>query len=298
LQTQFGDIYAQKGITGTAAPSGIYNATYRILSGGQITGFASAQAEALWVEGSGAQINFPTAETRYSNALGQLDADGLVCDCMKQATNPCNTCTNKYGIDVVRITTTILNNPNKMLDGKIYYLKSNLILPTNPSYKLSKFLNGSDFSNGAGTIVIDGDLTINQDMTYDTGSASKFRNLASAVWIIKGDLKIKGSVRNLAGNFIVLGNGTACAETGVGPDHCGQIFSCYDNICPANGQPLIVSGMVMARKFNFTRLFVPQPPLIQASESVNYDGRLLANTPPGLSDFAKAMPVWRPGVSQ
>jgi len=49
----------------------------------------------------------------------------------------------------------------------------------------------------------------------------------------------------------------------------------------------------MARRFNFERQYLDQ---LEGSELIIYDGRLLANTPPGLGDFAQALPIWRSGV--
>ncbi|MFA6322493.1 MAG: hypothetical protein WCX71_03360 [Candidatus Buchananbacteria bacterium] len=290
LQTQYGDIYSNKGLSGQPAPQHAYNATYRILSSGQIVGFSSAQVEPLWVEGGVQQINFPTAETRYSNALGELDVLGLVCDF-----GTADTCVNKYGNTVVNISKNPLQS-TQTLGGKIYYSPTSLSIGSANPIKLSLFKNGINFENGAGTIIVNGDLTINNDILYDNSSSlTKFRNLASVAWIVKGDLKIGSGVKTLAGNFVVIGNDTACSATGVGPAGCGQVFSCYNGVnCGQNG--LLVNGLIMARKFNFARTFAP-PTGLEASEGVIYDGRLLANTPPGLGDFAKSLPVWRPNFS-
>lgn len=282
LQAQSGDVYAQKGIEGTLAPATAYNATYRILSNQAITGFSSAQAEALWIDPTYGQINFPSTQTRYSNALGSLDVDGLLCDGQ-------TTCTNKYGITVIKSTLPL--SGNNVLGNKVYFVNSNWNIHVNAEFK-----NGTGYESGAGTVIVNGNVTINGDLTYQSSAAeTRFKNLASLAWIIKGDLKIKGSVKNVAGNFIVLGNGTPCAESGEGPAGCGQVFSCYDGDC--NTAPLTVNGFIMARKFNFNRTYSVNPPAVQPAESVVYDGRLLANTPPGLADFAKAMPLWRSDFS-
>lgn len=283
LQAQSGDVYAQKGIQGTQAPATAYNATYRILSNQTITGFSSAQAQPLWIDSTYGQINFPSTQTRYSNALGSLDVDGLLCDGE-------TSCVNKYGITVVKDTPELTGN--NFLGGKIYFINS----PWN-IWPTTEFKNASGYESGAGTIIVNGNLSLHGDMTYQpSGSETRFKNLASLAWIIKGDLRIYGNVRNLVGNFIVLGNGTPCNESTPGPNGCGQVFSCYDEE-NCNLAPLTVNGFVMARKFFFNRTYSVAPPLIQPAESVIYDGRLLANTPPGLADFAKAMPLWRSDFS-
>ena len=55
---------------------------------------------------------------------------------------------------------------------------------------------------------------------------------------------------------------------------------------------------MMAKIFKFDRTFTDLQgvPLPGGSEIIIYDGRLLANTPPGLGDFAKALPIWRAGT--
>jgi len=130
---------------------------------------------------------------------------------------------------------------------------------------------------------------------------TKFRNLASVAWIIKGDLKIAPEVKELAGNFIVIGNGSICSadpEVSSPADAgCGQIFSC-GSLTECDGR-LTVLGLMMARKFYFKRDLTEaekKEAVIQGSELIIYDGRLLANTPPGLGDFAQALPIWRSGT--
>ena len=49
----------------------------------------------------------------------------------------------------------------------------------------------------------------------------------------------------------------------------------------------------MARKFNFERQYAN---FEVGSEVIVYDGRIIANTPPGMEDITKALPVWRLGI--
>jgi len=282
LQTKYGDIYARGDITGSRPPS--YNATYLILSGGTITNFISAKGLDSIHQYFG-PINFPTPETRYSNVLGKLDVDGLLCQF-----GPDSTCLNQFGKTAVKILNPAgLSQP---LAGKIYYYDGNLVIDDTV-----EFINGLNFANGAGTVIVNGDLTINADISYQaSGQEAKFINLASVAWIVQGDLKIAHNVKKLAGSFIVIGDGLNDCSTGQA--HCGQVDSCYDGATAScSSEPLTVSGLMMARKFNFNRTYTDrfQSP-VQGSEIIIYDGRLLANTPPGLTDFAKALPIWRSGV--
>jgi hypothetical protein len=47
---------------------------------------------------------------------------------------------------------------------------------------------------------------------------------------------------------------------------------------------------MLAKKFNFERLWQSAE---RGSEQVIYDGRVLANTPPGMADLMSALPIWR-----
>ena len=279
LQTKYGDIYAGKGLSGSEAPG--YNATYRILANGAIDRFRSAQGLDLWVDENFGPINFPTPETRYSNVLGQLDIDGLICDF-----GTGSTCINKYGKTVKKISDQ--GGLEEPLGGKIYYRDGSLSINSPIEFK-----NAAGFVNGAGTVIINGNLAINVDTTYDDSDAlTRFRNLATVAWIVRGDLQIGPNVKELAGNFIVIGNGVSACDPDNEVPGCGQIYSCYNSAqC---GNRLQVSGLMMARKFYLGRTFTDRfETPAEGSEIIIYDGRLLANIPPGLGDFAQSLPIWR-----
>lgn len=279
LQTKYGDIYARGDISGNPIPNTAYNATYRILSGGSVSQFSSLSDDNLFVSPFFGPIDFPTPDTRYSNVLGQLDLGGLI---------------DRADGDETDIT--------PLLGGLIYYISDDLIIGTGGIF-LPQFDNGVGFEDGSGTIIVEGDLIIKSDILYDpTGGTDRFRNLASVAWIVLGDLQIDGSVKKLAGNFIILGNadgnnndGESCL-TAIDLAGCGQILSCFPGGNCDNR--LTVSGLMMAKIFDFQRTFVDDigVPIPGGSEIIIYDGRLLANTPPGLGDFAKALPIWRAGT--
>ncbi len=292
LQTQYGDIYALGGLSGAEPPSNVYNATYRILANDTIENFYSAGG-AGFVSPTAPAISFPTAATEFSNALGQIDVKSLT----TEVPGSCSfsVCKNILGDMLVKVGLIKKITPEHTLDNAVYYYPTSAAIPqTGPlsSIQVAEFLNGTDVISGAGTIVIGGDLTIDEDIIYEPSApTTKFRNLASAVWIIQGDLKISCDVKQLAGNFIVLGDGTECSDIpDQGVSHCGQIYSSYDNSSCAN--QLKVSGLMMGRKFFFKRQYQSMPN-IEGSEVITNDGRLLVNTPPGLGDFAKALPNWQ-----
>jgi len=137
-----------------------------------------------------------------------------------------------------------------------------------------------EFSSGATTFVVNGDLHINRNITYGDNPLTSFKDLPSVAFIVFGDVIIDPEVTELAGNFIVLGkDGVNCPDSG-----CGRILT------GAGSEPLLVNGMMMAKKFEMERTYASV--LKQASEQVIYDGRMTVNTPPGLQDFAKSLPIW------
>ena len=281
LQTKYGDIYAKEGLIGQEPPS--YNATYRILSGGGIVNFKSARGQE-WISPDFGPINFPTPETRYSNILGKLDIDSQLCDFGTR-----DICVNQFGRTVVKVDNQ--SDITQPLMGRIYYRDGDLTINN-----FIEFMNSTDFVNAAGTVIVNGNLTINAGSNYDDSDAlTRFRNLASVAWIVKGDLYISPSVSDLAGNFIVIGNGQSVCDPGAGISvpGCGEIHTCYNSTACKNR--LTVSGLMMARKFFLDREFPlgDQEASIKGSELIIYDGRLLANTPPGMADFAESLPIWR-----
>jgi len=59
----------------------------------------------------------------------------------------------------------------------------------------------------------------------------------------------------------------------------------------AGDENLVVSGLVIAHELYLQRSGIGTAENIQASERIFYDGRIIINTPPGVGDFAKALPV-------
>lgn len=54
--------------------------------------------------------------------------------------------------------------------------------------------------------------------------------------------------------------------------------------------PLRVSGLFIARGYHFDRKYTKN---LEGAEQIVYDGRVVANTPPGLADFTKALPIYQ-----
>ncbi|OGY84427.1 MAG: hypothetical protein A3F54_00620 [Candidatus Kerfeldbacteria bacterium RIFCSPHIGHO2_12_FULL_48_17] len=267
IQTLGGDVYAGGGIqAANPAPEGINNATFLILSGGNIQNFTTEGRNAEPNEsndpGPVQEINennvLGLAKTGsvYHNVLGKIDLDAITA---KVDGNK-----NALGNDVVEVTSGTLSGDFAM-NGKVF--SSNGPLTVSGLTLRNGTGTEAPANDGSGLIVVRGDLTIDGNIAYESVSnLEHVYNLASVGFIVEGNININGGVDRLDGAFIALGGNI---NTGSG-----------------NTQ-LKVKGLMMAKSFTFGRNFADSA---HASELITYDGRLLANTPTGLQDFAALVP--------
>jgi len=228
-------------------------------------------------------IDFPEGEHQEVNILGKIDWNGLyVC-----SGNPCF---NKYGYEVVTPGSTNQLD-NNALRNKVYRFSSSQTINSALS-----FINGAGDEAGNGLVLIEGDLTINENIIYtNTPPATALGNLASVGWIIKGDLIIDSSVTEIVGAFIVLGDGDndcSIIEPSVAAaDSCGQVKT-GTAVPDKDDVPLIIRGLLFARRFFFQRA-VKTINEGDYAEKVIYDQRLFLTPPPGMEDFINDLPTWR-----
>ena len=260
IQTVGGDVFAGGNIRGSVNPPPEPGATYLILANGNIVNFTSAQAGPEYVqENVGlSEMNLPSPANQYANVLGKIDKQKIVT--VVDGTK------NVYG-DIVQ---SFLVQDPLFLNGSVWVAEGD------------QTLNGLSIRNGAnasedasGLIIVNGNLTLNGDIIYTSIGDIPIlhtQNLASVAWLIEGNLTIGPAVENLVGAFIVL----------------GQVI--IPDSAPESEKSLTVRGLIMAQGYQFGRSFSGTPGNPQPSEQIFYDGRLLANTPPGLSDFALALP--------
>ncbi len=260
LETFYGELYSKSYVK---SPSsfvpllGKYNATFCIEPSGTITNFTS---ETGCLTQYSEIINYPKTINRYTNILGRIDLDGIL--------------GGQYGpVKIITDSSEI----ESMLGGKIYYHNGDLTVGA------KTFINGTGRQNGAGLILVKGNLNIVGDILYQSGNVSNLKNLSSLGWIIlddgsglKGNVYISPSVSEVAGSFYA--EGTIFTGTSGDPD---------------TDVSLTVKGAMLARMFKFERLWASAQ---RGAEQVIYDGRILANTPPGMGDIVKALPIWREGV--
>jgi hypothetical protein len=284
LQTSYGSIYTPDAFRQKAQIT-VNNATYCLFANNATQlNFNSANCSNPVQNTS---IGFLTTSTAgnqtYYNALGLLDVNGLM-------TTITGSNYDKYGYKVSS-TSLVINNPSLTLNNTIYVTKGDLTVGG------LTFKNGNGIINGNGTIIVNGDLHINGNLYYDTSGVAdgNLKNLPSVAWIVKGDVIIDKPdiVTSTVGAFLVLGSGAQNPKikNGSDPDYpsyqpnkSGVFFS------GSSASPLTVLGMIAVRAFDFERTYSS---LTQGSERIIYDGRLIANPPPGLKSFSEGLPVIR-----
>ncbi len=270
LATRYGDIFSGGSITtsqSAPAPFGESNATYIIQANGNV----DFRSKADLVQPSyPTEIALPKAANRYINVLGRLDFDELTL-----ATSQ-NQKTHRYGTTIGFADFSEIPNA---LGGTIYYHQGSLTVDD-----ARVFQPGTPGVSGAGTIIVDGNLTINANMTHQSGpSGTELKNIPSLAWLVRGNLNISGDVSQLDGAFFVLGcQGVAGCPNGATDDGVVDTGASLNTA-------LTVNGLMMAQRFNFRRAVNNR----EGSEQILYDGRFLANPPPGLQDLSAVLPQIR-----
>lgn len=274
LETQFGSVYSSESIRQRSKVSG-KNATYCIFAKDVYNFTSNKCQQAVYND---VNINYLTKsedQVAYKNALGKIDLGGL--------TKKVNDKYNKFGNEVVSNAATSWNSPTD-LGNKVYVVNGSLSVGDKFEIK-----NG-----GSGLVIVNGNLEINGNFGYSPASGSlDLKQLGSIAWVVRGDVIVKPSVTKVAGAFIVLGNESSSLEYASNADNEYPKFVQNGHGIFFSGnsaEPLTIVGLVIARTFGWERIYSN---IRQGSERVIYDGRLIANPPPGLSGFAEGLPVIR-----
>ncbi len=305
VSAKYGNIYS-KGNIGSdysvTPPIGSYNSSYLIQANGHLINWASESSVTKLVQGSvtttipnfnptkpwlnyfgnprgytAPVYEYPKNTNDYGNVLGSIDYDKLVAKARVD---------NHTFPGIVNGTN---NGITTCLGGKVYYNNAATTLGNAGGSSLT-FLNAASLSlcsDASGLLIINGDLTITGDIFYQANPVSgSYKSLASAAWIIKGDLFIDPNVTNLAGTFIVLGRDDIdCGNNLDDPtEGCGIIYT------GDSDKQLKISGQIMAKNFQFQRKY--KDAMKSPAELVIYDGRNIINPPMGLGDLMKSLPRW------
>lgn len=274
LRTLQGDVFVNADINTTSppvTPEQQYSATYLIQANGSISNFNSQYGDynpEFSEEASVDAINFPEDNSNlvFRGDIGDIHLSELIDQAIQDG--------NAYGSATAPMdcNASIFTGSTNPLGGEVFYCSGDLTIDQNITFN-----NGIGLELGSGTVIVGGDLIIRENTSYfgsDYNYINHINNVASVAWIVQGSVKINPDVNTAVGAFIVLGDagGTADFTTGVG------------------GDPLRISGLVMARSFGFERTHTGTTEDPKPSEEIIYDGRLYANPPPGLADFSKILP--------
>lgn len=297
LQTKYGDIYSGANIGGSTTsrapgfPGGagsgsvMCNATYRIIASGIIQNFCTSAPTAGTATDpfalQGAPLYpLPRESNAYTTRLGTIDVKGIVTDA-----TPGGPLRNKYGDPIVVSAastdmSSFFGGPGcgkpcpAALKGRVYHVQGDLTVDKDFIFQTGAQLPDAfgvrTYESGAGTFVVDGDLIINSNFTYDvtTNILASRVQLPSVAFIVSGDIIINPNTSELNG-----------------------VFYTPNVIDIKSSEPdlqLTVSGAMVASKFNFSRKYQSVSSL-EPSERIIYDGRLQANPPPGISTFANGL---------
>ena len=287
LQTVYGTVFSQNSIRQKAALK-MTNATYCILAQG-IYNFKSGSNCSANVN-----LQFPTStsngDVAYKNALGRLDVVGLTFEVRKTK----DISYNKYGNKIITLPGgTVVATP-VLLDNSVYVYNGDLTV--NSGFSI---LNGTkENERGNGVIIVNGDLHLAADFDYeaDNFDNSNLKKLASVAWIVKGDVIVDPAVSKVVGAFVVLGDGSPCLESSGAACSTNNNYPIYREngyglfVSGNSANPLVVSGLIVAKAFSFQRTYAD---INQGAEKIIYDGRLIANPPPGLTGFTESLPIIR-----
>lgn len=282
LQTDLGNLYSAQRVSARKfPPRGRFNATYCIAAKGSISNFRGEHCDLGNKTDPGYRYETPTRSKGFQTVLGRLDVAGLK--------------DGRYGtvvpfVDAADLLNRIKSGP---LAGRVYVYSPNggpVDLHLSDA-TADVILNGDDVTSGAATIVVEGgDLYLETDFDYENApvNPSSIASLASVAWVVLADPTDPAQ----GGNILINRRVTRSVGTFFSDGKTG-ITSVY----PANQdiyRPLTVLGVMVAKVFHFERQFQS---LEQGAEQVIYDGRAVANPPPGIADFAKALPRFG-GISQ
>jgi hypothetical protein len=284
LETIYGSIYT-RGIIRQQGYFPSINATYCLLAQ-SVFQFSSSQC--LEKNYSDYKFDFPQTEV---SELGRLDLVGL----STVAKEIDGTDYNKYGNIIVSSSESSISDSivlGNVLDNRVFVYNDDLAI--DGRFDIN---NGAVGEKGNGLIIVNGDLTINSDFDYTSASDVPLEQLASVAWVVKGDVIVAPNVEKIVGAFIVLGeDGITCQYDDGGGECDDEEYPKYETngygifFSGESSKPLTVSGPILAKAFDFRRIYSS---LLQGSERIIYDGRLLANPPPGLKGFLENLPLLR-----
>jgi hypothetical protein len=273
LQVVYGSLYSKGNVytfTPFAQTFGTANVAYCIDTGGNATvtnmnnGSCTAAAGVNNINASqNINVNIPRTGTNYSNLFGKIDMVGIHA--------------GRYGtVTALTAAANITGQLPSVLGGNIYETPTGT---TTYTMSAQTFNNASGGQNGSGLIIVHGNLNITGPLTYQSGTITKLSQLASVGILVLDDgsgnygkVTISPTVQTVSANIFAEGR-LSTGTTGLA----------------STDVPLTINGVTIADQYYLQRLYTGSP--TQGSEEIVYDGRVIANTPPGMSDIVKSLPI-------
>lgn len=266
LQVGSGDIYSNEGVSLTVPPeaTNAYNAAYCVAvpAGGTLEAtfkqlpndeFSRCQ------QADAAPLTRPAQNNGYSSAhFGLFDVNKI--------------------ISQANVTGCTFTNQSMNLGGRIYYCNGNATIG-------NLVLTSQAGARGNGLIIVTGSLSVVGDVTYDDAAGVTDITQIPSLGVVAlatesggGDINIDPSVERLAGAYYADNVIDTCVP-GLAPGAA----TCAD-------AALTVQGLLTAYDLLFNRTSAEDPDT--PAEKIVYDGRILANIPPGMSNLLKNLPWW------
>jgi hypothetical protein len=277
LQVLYGDLYSKGNINTPSPFTTVYNkanASFCVDKGTSATIQHFQGTSTSCASGSlSIDINAPKSGSNYSNVLGRIKLRGYNDNLTLTSAQRTVLQSGKYGpwTQVGDLAGSI----PAILGGGIYDTY------TAGTWTMSArtFNNALGSNSGAGLIIVRGNLNITGDIAYQGTTITNLKQLASVGILVlddgsgtMGNINIDPAVRSIVGNIY--------AEGAISTGTTGNSLT---------EKPLTVNGVVVAKKFNLQRQYPGDNST--PSEQILYDGRIVANTPPGLNNFAASLPV-------
>ncbi|MFI5240531.1 MAG: hypothetical protein ACHQUB_02385 [Candidatus Saccharimonadia bacterium] len=290
-------------VLGVAGISGYFNGS----SAG--SAFLYSQCGIISSFGSGGQYplyyNNPASDTTYQNAATNLNP---TCNAITSPTgNPAvdpihHVFGGSFDSDILGIAAqSNIVSPPTNLNGKIYRTGSGATLQTGHDLIIN---SDPVFCNGSGTIVVEGNLYINSNISYCPGSANK-SNTPSVGFIVNGNIIIgpaasPDTVNNIVGAYFATGQFQTLTTVIPGNFTTSDpvtAFNTNQSCTSVHAASLNVCGLIVADNFDLER----QPSGVDLAagslpEQFIYDGRVVVNPPPGFNNILTASAVWNEGV--
>lgn len=287
VKAKRGSVHSNGSITGYDAASGDQNATFTVTATGDLVHFTSA----LGALGAISKYNTNVSDVCNAVPTGGIDWRKKMIDNINRLKRGAKV--TKPGGANLAASDLDFTSAEYPPNGKVREVNGDVTIPAGLTIQ------------GVGTLIVNGKLTIAGNMKY---AADRTANSLGV--IVLGDVVVDKSVTQMVGSYYVSDvdftgsgplrpgpNGATCpalnTETVPGKDPATEkpVTLAKQGLMQTglSGSPLNLDGVVVAREFDFQRyLQTAGNSTADATENFYYDGRVVANPPPGFGTFKES----------